>query len=416
MSFGEGQIVSVLGVFFGDEGKAKIVDYISKDFDYVVRYQGGDNAGHTVWIKDKKYVFQLIPCGILQTKAFISHGVVLNPQSLLKEIQNLSTCIEIKDRLFISEHAHVICDWNIAYDKFIEHLRGSNAIGTTNKGIGPTYSNKALRLGIRVKDLLDYDSLREKIDLNLKIYNVLFKSYGQPTFDLEVETRKYFEYGQKIKPYLVDSYHWIYGELSRGKKFLFEGSQGLMLDLDLGTYPFVTSSNITGSLISGTSLSFRHFKRMVGVVKVYSSRVGNGEFITEIKDLDLVDYIRKVGNEFGSVTGRPRKIGWLDLVALKYVVNISGITEIVLTLVDVLNNLEEVKVCDSYEHSSGQPIPMYKSFKGWKEDYSSIKRYSDFSEEFRHFVKYIEDFVGIPVTIISYGKSREDTLIRMNEN
>lgn len=406
-----GETTLVVGTFFGDEGKAKIVDYISNNYDYVVRYQGGDNAGHSAQVNGQKYLFQIIPCGILRTKAVISHGLVLNPENLFKEINELGELV--KDRLFISKNVHIICSWNIAFDKLIEKVRGANAVGTTLKGIGPTYSNKALRLGLRAKDLLDLDSLREKIKLNLDIYNVLFAHYGEPTFDLELETNKYYEYGQQLKPYLIDSYLFFHSEFKKGKKFLLEGSQGIMLDLDLGTYPFVTSSNIIASAVSGTSMPFSYFKRIIGVVKAYSSRVGNGSFITELSDQRIVNYIRQKANEFGSVTGRPRRIGWLDLVALKYAVNIAGITELALTLVDIINGLDEIKVCVSYGKDSK---PEYKTFKAWKDDYSKIKDYSDFSKELRDYLEFIEFFIGIKITIISYGKERDETFLRVDGN
>ncbi|WP_245633489.1 adenylosuccinate synthase [Candidatus Mycoplasma haematobovis] len=406
-----GEVAVVVGTFFGDEGKAKIVDFITHNYDYVVRYQGGDNAGHSVYINGKKYTFQIVPCGILRTKAVISHGVVINPEQLFSEIDELGDLVN--DNLYISKNIHIICSWNIAFDRLLEKIKGASAVGTTLKGIGPTYSNKALRLGLRAKDLLDLDSLREKIKLNLDIYNVLFEHYGEPTFDLEFETNKYYEYGQRLKSYLIDSYSFFHSEFKNGKKFLLEGSQGIMLDLDLGTYPFVTSSNIIASASSGTSMPFSYFKRLIGVVKAYSSRVGNGSFITELTDERLTNYIRQTANEFGSVTGRPRRIGWLDLVALKYSVNISGITELALTLVDVLNGLDEVKVCINYDKDSN---PEYKAFKGWKDDYSKIKSYLDFSKELRDYLEFIEFFIGVKITIISYGKERDETFIRIDGN
>ncbi|GCE63302.1 adenylosuccinate synthase [Candidatus Mycoplasma haematohominis] len=419
------QIVAVVGSSFGDEGKAKIVDCLSKDFDYVVRYQGGDNAGHSIYLDEKsKYVFQLIPTGILNSKAVISHGVVLNPEQLLKEITNVSNLVSVPGRLFISNNVHIIFDWAISLDKLIEQIRGGDKIGTTNKGIGPSYAFKALRTGVRACDLLDEVKLRKCIDFNLKILNPLFKEYGYDLFDTETCLKKYLELGQKIKPYLTDVTGFLQKEIREGKKVLFEGSQGLMLDLDMGTYPFVTSSNIVGALVSGTGLSPATFKDgLLGVVKAYSSRVGFGEFPTEIEDENLADYIRKTGNEYGSVTSRPRRIGWLDLVFLKYSVDFSGITDVAITLVDVLNGLPEVKVCVDYLDGDGNSVswsairkntsikPVYKTFKGWKDNYSNIKKYEDFSAEFKEFVDFVVKFLGVRTKIISFGKTREAILI-----
>lgn len=368
-----GKVLPVVGAFFGDEGKAKIVDYLSHKFDYVVRYQGGDNAGHSVFVNGEKYVFQTIPCGILQSKALISHGVVLNPESLILEASRLCGVLPIEERLFVANNAQIICDWHIAYDKLIEIVRGDSCIGTTGRGIGPAYSSKSLRLGLRAIDLLDRESLRSKIKLNLDVLNPLFEKYKMSLFNVEECTEKYFNLGQKIKPYLVNFFSFLNEELSKGKSFLFEGSQGLLLDLDLGTYPFVTSSNVFGSLISGTGLSPKYFCRVLGVVKAYSTRVGNGEFVTEIFG-DEADFIRKKGNEFGSVTGRPRRIGWLDLVAVKYSFTFSGVSEMALTLVDVLNGMDEIKVCVGYSDEFGNSVefsdanlskvkPIFRSFK-----------------------------------------------------
>lgn len=418
------EVIAVVGSSFGDEGKAKIVDCLSSEFDYVVRYQGGDNAGHSIYIDEKsKHVFQLVPAGILNSKAVIAHGVVLNPEQLLKELESVEALISVKDRLLISSNVHIIFDWDIAFDHLIEHIRGDDKIGTTNKGIGPAYAFKALRTGVRACDLLDSDRFRKYIDFNLKILNPLFKEYGYETFDADKCFEKYSELGQKIKPYLVDVAGLLHKEIKAGKKILFEGSQGLMLDLNMGTYPFVTSSNIIGDLVSGTGLPPATFKEgILGIIKAYVSRVGFGEFPTEIEDEQLSHYIRKVGNEYGSVTARPRRIGWLDLVFLKYSVGFSGITNAAITLVDVLNNLPEVKVCVDYLDEKGNSVswsertqakkiqPIYKTFKGWKEDYFKIKKYEDFSVEFREFVEFVAKFLEVRINIISFGKTREEVL------
>lgn len=299
------------GSSFGDEGKAKVVDCFSAEFDCVVRYQGGDNAGHSVYLPDgNKHVFRLIPAGILNTKAVIAHGAVLNPKKLLDEINGISQFVPVGERLFISNRAHIIFDWAIALDNLLEDLKEDNKIGTTGKGIGPTYSLKALRINLRVGDLLDRKILAQNINYSLKFLNPIFSAYGYPTFNEEECVNRYFEMGQRLKPYLCNTVSLLQKLDADNKKILFEGSQGLLLDLDMGTYPFVTSSNIVGALASGTGLPPKTFnKGIIGVVKVYFSRVGSGVFPTELKDQKLTNHIREVGREYGSVTGRPRRIG-----------------------------------------------------------------------------------------------------------
>lgn len=277
----------------------------------MVRYQGGDNAGHSVYLPDgNKHVFRLIPSGILNTKAVIAHGVVINPEKLLDEINSISKFVPVEERLFISNRAHIIFDWAIALDNLLEDLKKDNKIGTTGKGIGPTYSLKALRINLRVGDLLDKEILKQSINYSLKFLNPVFSAYGYPTFNEEECVNKYFEMGQRLKRYLCNTIALLQKSDLNNQKILFEGSQGLLLDLDMGTYPFVTSSNIVGALVSGTGLPPKTFdKGIIGVVKVYFSRVGSGAFPTELKDPKLTDYIREVGREYGSVTGRPRRIG-----------------------------------------------------------------------------------------------------------
>lgn len=352
------KIVVVVGSAFGDEGKAKVIDTFSSQFDYVVRYQGGDNAGHSVYLPNgTKHVFRLIPSGILNTKAIIAHGVVINPEGLLREINDLEGIVPVKERLFVSDRAHVIFDWAIALDRLLEDLKGDQKIGTTGKGIGPTYSLKALRLNLRVGDLLNRELLSQNIRHTLKFLNSVFSAHGYPIFHEEECINKYFSLGQKLKPYLCDTVVLLQKLDSLNGKILFEGSQGLLLDLNMGTYPFVTSSNIVGDLVSGTGLPPKIFSNgIVGVVKVYFSRVGAGSFPTELKTDPIAHHIREIGREYGSVTGRPRRIGWLDLVCLKYSFGFAGVSYIALTLVDVLNNIPEIKVCVDYVNSEGQSV------------------------------------------------------------
>lgn len=415
--------VALIGTQFGDEGKGKLIDFLSHDFDYVVRYQGGDNAGHTINIDGNKYILKLIPSGIFQTKAIIAPGTIVNPITLLQEIDSLSCLGNLSNKLFVSDLAHVIFDFHIEWDKLCEKIRGKHAIYSTYRGIGPCYSDKSARFGVRICDLMNYECLVEKLKINLELKNPLFAKFGLPVFDAEVVAKKYYELGQKIKPFLINYYDFFLKETSLKKKFLFEGSQGMLLDLDCGTYPYVTSSNIVGSLMHGAYLSPHKINRIIGIVKCYATRVGNGEFITELDDKKLTSYIQEVGHEYGSVTGRPRRIGWLDLVSVKYSLNVSGVTEIALTLVDVLNNLDEIKVCVGYEENnaaidSDMPCknnkisPVYKTFSSWDDDFENIKKYDDFSDNLKTYIKFLEDFLSLKITFISFGRDRQLTVER----
>ena len=418
--------LAILGTQFGDEGKGKFVDLLSKNFDYIVRYQGGDNAGHTIVFNNKKFKLRLIPSGIFHPnkKVIIAHGTVINPITLLSEIEYLNQNKIPTNNLIISDRCHVIFEYHIEMDYLLEKLK-ENKIGTTKRGIGPCYTDKASRFGIRICDLFNYKNLKEKITENLKIKNVLFKNFNKKTFDVEEVTKQYFEIGLKIKPYVTDTISFLHIKKREKKSFLFEGAQGLLLDIDFGTYPFVTSSNVTGLLQAGTG--FPKIDRILGIVKAYNTRVGEGPFVSEILNEDLAQTIRDKGNEYGTVTKRPRRIGWLDLVSLKYSINISGVTSIALTLTDVLTDLKEIFVCISYVqdnqiHQNFPPSidqlskqkPIFKKFKGWNVDISKITKYEDLPIELKNYVLFIETYLNVPVKFVSVGPDRLQTIEREN--
>ncbi|RAO95122.1 adenylosuccinate synthase [Mycoplasma wenyonii] len=428
------QLSALVGLQFGDEGKGKIVDLLSSSYDYVVRYQGGDNAGHTIYYKGEKCVLRSIPSGIFNTSAIIAPGVTVNPILLLEEIATLESLLRqsLKGKLFIALQANVIFDFHVEWDKLCEKLRGDSKIGSTLRGIGPAYSDKSARLGLKLVDLLNKESMKERLEMNLKLKNPVFERYGFESFDSGKLSEKYFEIANQLKDYFIDYYSFISKELSKNKSFLLEGSQGMLLDIDLGTYPFVTSSNIASSMYHGAYLPINSLGKIIGTCKIYTSRVGAGPLPTEFTEAEkhIEELIREKGREYGSNTARPRRLGWLDLNALKYSITLAGVTELSLSLVDVLSkdNLSSFKVCVGYKDKKNEPIgfseiiggncslaevtPIYKEFSCWEEDYSKITKYSDFSKEFRSFVEFLESELGIKVSIISFGKNKDDHIYR----
>ncbi|MGY6172423.1 adenylosuccinate synthase [Candidatus Mycoplasma pogonae] len=428
-----GKTLIIVGSQFGDEGKGKFSDLLSSQYDYVVRYQGGDNAGHTILFNNQKYKLSLIPSGIFSSKVVIGNGVVLNPFKLVQEIKYLKEKgFETTHRLFVSRMCHIIFDYHIAMDGLLEQLRGDQKIGTTNKGIGPAYSDKAARLGIRASELLNYETLLTKVALTIKPKNMLFKQNGLPELNAEEIAQKYYQVGQEIAPYLIDTVDLLNRAYDKGEKIILEGAQGILLDIDYGTYPFVTSSSIIAAAISGTGLAPQKFQNILGIVKAYSTRVGSGHFLSEIADETLAHQIREAGNEYGTVTRRPRRIGWLDLVSLKYSVQISGINYVALTLLDVLTGLEEIQVCVDYENIDSKIIekgsfqlfqenpsqykPIYKTFRGWNQDLTQIKNYDDICFEAKEYIKFIEEFLNVKVAYISVGPNRTQTIIKEQIN
>jgi len=414
----------IIGAQWGDEGKGKVIDILAERADYIVRYQGGNNAGHTVVIGSDKFVLHLIPSGILHRgkKCVIGNGVVIDPKALLEEIEMLaSKGIEVDGRLFVSETAHVIFPYHKVLDELKEEKR--KKIGTTKKGIGPCYADKVARLGIRVVDLLDKDTLRDKLESNLEEKNaILTKIYKVDAFDIEKLYREYLDYGEKIAKYVCDTTVLLHDALKRKKSLLFEGAQGTLLDVDHGTYPFVTSSSATaGGAATGTGVGPNRIDKVIGVVKAYTTRVGEGPFPTEFSD-DLMDTIRHKGGEFGATTGRPRRCGWFDSVVVRHSVKINGLDELVVTKLDVLDDLDSIKVCTAYKYKGkiykdfpadvkamNGCEPVYEELPGWKADTTRITSYMKLPKNAKRYLKRIQKIVGTKIVLISVGSERNQT-------
>ncbi|MDI6779981.1 MAG: adenylosuccinate synthase [Bacteroidota bacterium] len=416
----------IVGAQWGDEGKGKIVDLLSKEIDIVARYQGGANAGHTVVIGDQQYVLHLIPSGIFHSNVtcVIGNGVVIDPVALMDEINQLTNLgIDIKGRLFISHNAHLI----MPYHKLLDGLREqtSEKIGTTGRGIGPAYIDKATRRGIKVVDLLDRNSFKEKLKRNIAEHNLVLKNiYGTGILDADKIVSEYEEFDQKIDEFVTDTAFFLNNAIKEGKRILAEGAQGALLDLDHGTYPFVTSSNPTsGGACTGLGIPPISINSVIGVVKAYCTRVGNGPFPTEL-DNELGNELRKIGSEFGATTGRPRRCGWLDAFSLKYSITINGIQELSITKLDVLSRLDEIFICTGYEYegrllktfptdtiSLKAVTPVYEKLDGWKLPISDIIKFDDLPENAKYYILRIEDLLKTRVKIISVGAKRDQTII-----
>jgi adenylosuccinate synthase len=421
----------IVGAQWGDEGKGKIVDLLSKDCDIVARYQGGANAGHTIVIDNKQYILHLIPSGILNdgVKCVIGNGVVIDPVALIEEIKMLETHgIDVKGRLFISHKAHLIMPYHKMLDIVREkatHTEGK-AIGTTGRGIGPAYIDKYKRTGIRIVDLLDKEGFEEKLRYNIKEQNnILNKIYGHSELDVDEIVEKYIAFDEVVDPFITDTATLINNSIKDGKNILAEGAQGALLDVDHGTYPFVTSSNPTsGGASTGLGIPPTSIDKITGIVKAYCTRVGNGPFPSELTG-EKGEYLRKKGAEFGATTGRPRRCGWLDLVALRYSVMINGISEIALTKLDVLDEIDEIRVCTEYK-SGGKTLKTfpvdgrtldsleceYSTLPGWQSSLAGIDKFDDLPVNAKIYIKYIEEFTGANVNIVSTSPDRKDTIIR----
>jgi len=417
--------VSVLvGSQWGDEGKGKIVDILSEKYEIVARYQGGANAGHTVEIGDKKYVLHLIPSGILRENVIcvIGNGVVIDPTALLEEITLLEkNNIKVDGRLFISHNAHLIMPYHKLLDSINES--GENKIGTTGRGIGPCYIDKYARKGIKIVDLLNRKILEEKIRENLKEKNNLLKKvYEHAELNVDDIIKQYVEFDKAIDKYVKDIPVYLNNAISEGKSVLLEGAQGALLDVDHGTYPYVTSSSPTsGGACTGTGIPPTKINSVIGIVKAYTTRVGLGPFPTELLDEDG-ESLRKIGAEFGATTGRPRRCGWLDTALVRYSAMINGITSVALTKLDVLSQFDEIKVCVSYELDN-KPLkyfptdvdrlskvkPVYKTLPGWKQDISDCLSYDKLPQATKDYLKFISDEAGIKIDIISVGPQRLQT-------
>ncbi len=417
--------VVILGTQWGDEGKGKLVDVIAGKADMVVRFQGGNNAGHTIILGDEKFVFSLLPSGALYDKAkcIIASGVVVDLAVLLKEMSILQSRGRKIDHIYISDKAHLIMPYHIELDKLKE--QSSNKIGTTQRGIGPTYADKINRVGIRVADLLDFDVFKEKLKINLEEKNeILTKIYGVKAINEEQIIKDFEEYRENIIHRVVDSAKEINEYLDANKLVIFEGAQASMLDIDFGTYPFVTSSSPSvGGVINGTGISYKKIDKVVGIVKAYSTRVGEGPFVTELLS-EEGDYLRTAGNEFGAVTGRPRRCGHLDLVVLKNSVEKNGLTDIVITKLDILSGLKEIPVCVAYNIDGvevktiptslkklKQTKPIYKVFKGWSSDISAITSFDDLPVEAQKYVQFIEHYLETKISLISVGPERTQNIV-----
>lgn len=422
--------VAVVGSQWGDEGKGKITDFLSNDAAYTVRSNGGNNAGHTIEINGQDFKMRLIPSGIFASKegAVIGNGVVINPEVLFSELENLAEKGIDTSKLKISNRAHIIMPYHIKQDEYQEEAKGDQKIGTTKNGIGPAYMDKASRIGIRVCDLLEKDTFAAKLRVNLEQKNEVFtKIYGKPALKFEDIFDKYFEYGQKMKKYVTDTSVLVNNALDNDKKVLFEGAQGTMLDIDEGTYPFVTSSNtISGGIASGIGVGANRVKSVIGVCKAYTTRVGAGPFPTELLD-ETGDRIRETAHEYGTVTGRPRRVGWFDSVALRHAKRVSGINGLSLNLLDIFSGFDTIKIATAYE-LDGQKIdyypaslkeldrcqPVYEELPAWKEDITAAKTWSDLPENAQKFLNRVSELVGIPLVTVSVGPDREQTIVLQN--
>ncbi|CCI87144.1 adenylosuccinate synthase [Lactobacillus gigeriorum] len=422
--------VAVVGSQWGDEGKGKITDFLSKEATMAVRSNGGNNAGHTIEIAGQEFKMRLIPSGIFAADqgAVIGNGVVINPEVMFQELDNLEkNGIDIS-KLRISNRAHIIMPYDILQDEYQEETKGANKIGTTKNGIGPTYMDKASRIGIRVCDLLEKDTFEEKLRANLEAKNALFTQvYGKPALKFEDIFDKYYEYGQRMKPYVTDTSVLVNDALDKGEKVLFEGAQGIMLDIDEGTYPFVTSSNtISGGLASGIGVGANRINTVIGVCKAYTTRVGAGPFPTELHD-EIGDRIRETAHEYGTVTGRPRRVGWFDSVALRHAKRVAGITGLSLNLLDIFSGFDTVKVATAYE-LDGKEIdyypaslkeldrchPVYEELPAWQEDITQVKSWDELPENAKKFLNRIVELVGVPLVTVSVGPDREQTIVLKN--
>ncbi len=424
---GSGHNLAVVGAQWGDEGKGKIVDLLCEAFHVVARYAGGHNAGHTVKFGDHHFTLKLIPSGILHPDklCILGNGMVIDPAALLDEIEALRKLgVVVEANLKISDSAHVILPYHRALDLAREEAAGDAKIGTTGRGIGPAYETKVSRLGIRVADLIDAEVLREKIRFACEEKNpILSGVYGKPQFDAEELFVQYLRFGEILCARITNGPLLISDQLRAGKRVMFEGAQATMLDVDHGTYPFVTSSNCTvGGICTGLGVAPKHISEVIGVAKAYTTRVGSGPFPTELDDAKG-EHLRKRGNEFGTVTGRPRRTGWLDLSVLRTAVMLNGLDSIALTKLDVLDEFEDIPICASYNLrgdawrtypafavSDNDYKPDYRTMKGWKTSIVGITSYDDLPQRAKDYIRFLEDEIECKVSIISTGPRREETI------
>lgn len=419
----------VLGAQWGDEGKGKMTDYLAEEADVVVRFQGGNNAGHTVEVGEKQYKLHLIPSGILYEDKLnvIGNGVVLDPRAMFEEIEYLEG-LGVKvtpEKLLISDRAQLIMPYHRSLDGAKEKIRGKNDIGTTGKGIGPCYTDKAERCGIRVCDLMHKEVFKEKLRENISDKNnVLSKAYNMDTFDFDSIYNEYIEYAERMKDFVADASVRVYNEIKQGKKVLFEGAQGNLLDIDYGTYPFVTSSStIAGGVCTGAGIGPTMIDSAIGIAKAYTTRVGKGPFPTELFD-EMGEHIRDKGHEYGVTTGRARRCGWLDIVILKSAARVSGLTSFAVTKIDTLAGIDKIKVCVGYE-LNGKVIdyfpasledlalckPIYEEFDGWDLSVEVARTYEELPDNAKIYLKRIEELTDTKVSIVSVGPRRDQTIV-----
>ncbi len=415
----------VVGAQWGDEGKAKVIDFLSKDTDIIVRYQGGANAGHTVVVQGKKYVFHLVPSGIIydNTVCVIGNGVVLDPEYFLKECDELDQSgFRVGDKLRISDACHIL----LPYHRMIDEVREgatTGKIGTTKKGIGMCYADKMMRIGLRAGDLLDHETLKKKLSYILEVKNQeLVKYYDLEPVKLGEILEKLKIFSDRVGKNIINTPHYLNQELKLGKRVLLEGAQGTGLDIDFGTYPYVTSSNpTTGGAIAGSGVNFRYLKEVIGITKAYATRVGEGPFPSEILG-EKAEVLRKLGGEYGSTTGRPRRCGWFDVEMIKFAVSINGISSLVLTKIDVLSHYDSIPVVLGYElkgkrlahfpsHGLEDVKPIFGEYKGWKDDIAGINEFSKLPPACQSYIKSLQELVETKISIVSTGPDRDHTII-----
>ncbi|MBN1307729.1 MAG: adenylosuccinate synthase [Chitinispirillaceae bacterium] len=419
----------VVGTQWGDEGKAKVIDYLADRSDLVIRFQGGANAGHTVIANRRKFIFHLVPSGIMYPDkvCIVGNGVAFDAEQFLKEVDELDACgISVAERLFVSDAAHLVLPYHKSLDTASESFMGKEKIGTTGRGIGPAYSDKIFRVGIRVGDLVDADRLTEKIKNGFERHRALAASIYKADFPLSLDEiiHRYAAVRQRMLPFIDDTAFRIFEAYSKGKRLLFEGAQGTFLDIDHGTYPFVTSANtVAGCAFTGSGIGPAAIDHVIGIVKTYTTRVGNGPFPTEL-DNATGEMLRKEGGEFGATTGRPRRCGWFDTVMVRRAVQLNGLTHLVLTKLDVLNKLEEIPICTHYEIRGkrlerfpsnaalvSEAIPVYETMPGWKSDIAQCRSYGELPLQARTYIERIREICyNIPVLIVSVGPERRQTI------
>ncbi len=422
--------VVLVGAQWGDEGKGKVIDFLSANADVVVRYQGGNNAGHTVWADGKQYKLRLIPSGILYsgTTCVIGHGVVIDPRVLVEELEYLAEQGVDTRGLRISPAAHLIMPYHVRIDEAEEDRKGANKIGTTRRGIGPAYMDKFARIGLRVIDLLDQEEFLRRLEVLVPEKNTLLERvYGVAPFSVQEIADTYLPLADRLRPHVANSVEIINDAIDGGKNVLFEGAQGTLLDIDFGTYPYVTASHpIAGGALVGAGVGPTKIGRVIGVVKAYTSRVGEGPFPTEL-DNAVGEWIREKGQEFGTVTGRPRRVGWLDLVMVRFSARVSGLTDLAVTRLDTLAGQEKLQVCVAYRNkvtgavSREFPVglkalaemePVFAELDGWGEEISGARTYADLPVNARKYVEFIEQEVGVPVGILGIGPERPQAIYR----